>query len=48
MEKIKDLTAWLEAYDAESREIRAMRLRELLDIFPAPSDGTTFFGVMNP
>ena len=44
MEEIKDLTAWLEAYDAESREIRARRLRELLDIFPAPSEGITFFG----
>ena len=44
MEEIKDPTAWLEAYDAESREIRAKRLRELLDIFPAPSGGTTFFG----
>ena len=44
MEEIKDLTAWLEACDAESREIRARRLRELLDIFPAPSEGITFFG----
>ena len=40
----KDLTAWLEADDAKSRELRARRLGELLDILPDLSGWTSFFG----
>lgn len=41
---IEKLTAWLTEDDAKSRTIRAERLRDLLDIFPEPSAGLSFFG----
>ena len=41
---IRELTAWLEADDAKSLAMRAARLRDLLDIFPVPSDGLSFLG----
>ena len=42
--EIKDLIAWLEEDDAKSREIRAERLRYLLDIIPIPPEGISFLG----
>ena len=44
MEETNDLINWLETYDAESRAVRAMRLRELLDIYPEPSENIGFLG----
>lgn len=43
-ERIKELTAWLEADDAKGRATRVLRLRDLLDTMPVPSDGLTFLG----
>lgn len=43
-ERIKELTAWLEADDAEGRARRVLRLRDLLDTMPVPSDDLTFLG----
>ena len=43
-EDIKELTAWLEADDAKGREMRAERLRELMDILPVPLEGLSFLG----
>ena len=41
---IRELTVWLEANDATSHAMRAMRLRGLLDMLPVPSDGLSFLG----
>ena len=43
-EGIKELIAWLETDDAKGRATRARRLRDLLDILPAPTDGLSFLG----
>ncbi|MXV95248.1 MAG: hypothetical protein F4Y07_03030 [Gemmatimonadetes bacterium] len=43
-ERIKELTAWLEADDAKGRATRVLRLRDLLDTMPVPFDGLTFLG----
>ena len=44
MEGIKDLTAWLEADDANGRVMRVRRLHDLLGILPVPSEELRFFG----
>ena len=41
---IEELTAWLEADDANGRAMRAKRLHDLLDILPVPSEGLSFLG----
>ena len=41
---VRQLHEWLEADDAGSREHRAKRLRELLDVLPMPEEGLTFVG----
>ena len=43
-ERIKELTAWLEADDAKGRAVRVRRLHDLLDILPVPSEGLSFLG----
>ena len=43
-ERIKELTAWLEADDTKGRATRVRRLRDLLDTMPVPSDGLSFLG----
>ena len=43
-ERIKELTAWLEADDTKGRATRVRRLRHLLDTMPVPSDGLSFLG----
>ena len=44
MEGIKDLTAWLEADDANGRVMRVRRLHDLLRILPVPSEELRCFG----
>ena len=41
---IKELTAWLEADDAKGRDMRAKRLRDLLDMLPILPEGLSFLG----
>ncbi|MDE2764142.1 MAG: hypothetical protein OXQ94_14280 [Gemmatimonadota bacterium] len=43
-ERIKELTAWLEADDAKGRGRRVLRLRDLLNTMPVSSDGLTLLG----
>ena len=41
---MEELTAWLEADDANGRAMRADRLCDFLDILPVPSEGLSFLG----
>ena len=42
--RTSEFTAWLDADDTKSRTMRAKRLRDLLEIFPVPSEGISFLG----
>ena len=44
LDGIKECTAWLEKDDATSREMRAARLHDIVEILPVPSKGISFFG----
>ena len=44
LDGIKELTAWLEKDDATSRDMRAARLHDLVDILPVPSKDNSFLG----
>lgn len=43
-ESIKDFNAWLEKDDEKGRAMRAMRLRDLVEILPISSESLMFFG----
>ena len=44
LDRITELTAWLGKDDATSREMRAVRLHDLVDILPIPSNGISVLG----